>query len=184
MARERLIHSTTVLGVLKDGRAAMGGDGQVTTGNVIMKGTARKVRKLGGGSVLGGFAGGLADALTLFERFEDQLEAHARQLPRAAAELARAWRQDRYLRRLEAMIMVMDKDHLLVISGQGDVVEPEDGVAAIGSGGNYAVAAAKALLKHTDMSAEDIVKEAMAITANLCIYTNDHLTLETLGGDA
>ena len=161
-------------------QVAIGGDGQVTLGNIVVKGTARKVRKLYGGKVLAGFAGATADAFTLFERFEAKLEKHNGQLTRAAIELTKDWRTDRVLRRLEAMLAVADESASLIITGNGDVLEPEQGIVSIGSGGAYAHSAAKALLNNTDLSAEDVVRKSLAIAGELCIYTNMHHTIETL----
>ncbi|MGE0750662.1 MAG: ATP-dependent protease subunit HslV [Variibacter sp.] len=173
-------HGTTILTVRKGGVVAIGGDGQVSIGQTIVKANARKVRRLGKGSeVIGGFAGATADAFTLFERLESKLEQYPGQLMRAAVELAKDWRTDRYLRRLEAMMIVADANVSLVLTGTGDVLEPEAGVMGIGSGGNYALAAARALAD-TDLSAEDIVKKAMAIAADICVYTNRNVTIETL----
>ena len=172
-------HGTTILGVRRNGVVAIGGDGQVTLGSTVMKGNARKVRPLGQGKVLGGFAGGTADAFTLFERFEGKLDKFGN-LTRAAIELAKDWRSDRYLRRLEALLLVGDPQKLFVISGNGDVIEPEHDLVAIGSGGAYAQAAAQALLTHTEMAAADIVKRALEIAGELCIYTNQNHTIETL----
>ncbi|NLG69647.1 MAG: ATP-dependent protease subunit HslV, partial [Firmicutes bacterium] len=166
-------HGTTVVGVVRDGQAAMGADGQVTVGQQVMKHSARKVRRLYQGRVLVGFAGAVADALTLLERFEEKLEAHGGQIARAAAELARDWRTDRVLRRLDALLLVADPAHLLVLSGNGEIVEPDDGVAAIGSGGPVALAAARALLRHTALTPAQVVEEALRITATIDIYTND-----------
>lgn len=174
-------HGTTVVAVVRDGRAAMGSDGQVTLGDhTIIKESARKVRRLLQGRVLAGFAGSAADGLTLLERFEEKLEAHSGSLPRAAAELARDWRTDRVLRRLEALLVAADTTHLLVLSGSGEVVEPDDGVAAIGSGGPVALAAARALLRHTQLPPARIVQEALAIAASIDVYTNDRITIEEL----
>lgn len=173
-------HGTTILCVRRGESVAMGGDGQVTLGNIVIKASARKVRRLYQERILAGFAGGTADAFTLFERFEAKLEKHQGHLVRSAVELAKDWRTDRMLRRLEAMLIVADKGSTLVITGAGDVLEPEYGIAAIGSGGAYAQSAARALLEHTGMSAEDIVRESLGIAADLCIYTNRSLTLETL----
>ncbi len=156
------------------------GDGQVSLGNTVMKATARKVRRLGDGTVITGFAGATADAFTLFERLEAKLEQYPGQLLRASVEMAKDWRTDRYLRRLEAMMAVADKDVSLVLSGTGDVVEPDDGLIGIGSGGNYALAAARALIDHDDLSAEDIARKAMGIAADICIYTNHNIVVETL----
>ncbi len=171
-------HATTILGVKRNGEVALAGDGQVTYGDVVMKHGARKIRVLADGRVVAGFAGAVADALTLFEKFELQLRASDENLVRAAVELAKEWRTDRYLRRLEAQLIIADNQHLLVISGEGDVLEPDDGVVAIGSGGAYATAAARALIRNTEMCSSDIVKAAMNITAELCIYTNDQILIE------
>jgi ATP-dependent HslUV protease subunit HslV len=172
-------HSTTILAVRKNGAVAMGGDGQVTLGNTVMKGNARKVRRLYNDKVLAGFAGGTADAFTLFERFEGKLEKFGN-ITRAAIDLAKDWRSDRYLRRLEALLLVGDKDKLFVISGNGDVIEPEYDVAAIGSGGSFALSAARALTENTDLQAKVIVEKAMGIAADICIYTNRNLILDEL----
>jgi len=173
-------HGTTILSVRKDGRVVVAGDGQVTFGNTVMKSNARKVRPLGDGSVIAGFAGATADAFTLFERLEAKLEQHPGQLTRACVELAKDWRTDRYLRRLEAMMAVADKDVSLVLSGNGDVLEPEDGLIGIGSGGPYALAAARALFDRDDADAETIARKAMKIAADICIYTNENVVLESL----
>ena len=173
------LYGTTIVSIRKGGRVAIAGDGQVTLGNTVMKSNARKVRRLGKGDVIGGFAGATADAFTLFERLEGKLEQYPGQLQRAAVELAKDWRTDRYLRRLEAMMIVADAQISLVLTGTGDVLEPEAGVAAIGSGGAYALAAARALLD-TDLSAEIIARKAMQVAAEICIYTNDRVTLEAL----
>lgn len=175
-------HGTTILSVRKNGRVFVAGDGQVSVGPTVMKATARKVRTLAKGEVIGGFAGATADAFTLFERLETKLEQYPRQLTRACVELAKDWRTDRYLRRLEAMMIVADRTTTLVLTGTGDVLEPENGVAAIGSGGNYALAAARALVD-TDLDAEAIVRRAMKIAADICVYTNENLTLESLASD-
>src|SRR5580700_9139747 len=172
-------HGTTIVTVRKGGIVAIGGDGQVTIGQTIVKANAKKVRRIGKGDVIGGFAGATADAFTLFERLESKLEQYPAQLTRAAVELAKDWRTDRYLRRLEAMMIVADRQVSLVLTGTGDVLEPENGVVGIGSGGNYALAAARALLD-TDMEAEAIVRKAMAIAADICVYTNRNVTVETL----
>lgn len=174
------IRSTTVLGVRRDGVVALAGDGQVTAGDVVLKHGARKIRSLADGAVIAGFAGAVADALTLFAKFESQLRATDGNLRRAAVELAKEWRTDRYLRRLEAQLIVGDGESLLVLSGEGDVIEPDDGIAAIGSGAPYATAAAKALVAHTDLSAREIVEAAMGIAADLCIFTNDRFSVETV----
>jgi ATP-dependent HslUV protease subunit HslV len=173
-------HGTTILSVRRDGGVALGGDGQVTLGQVVMKATARKVRRLYHDRVLAGFAGATADAFTLFERFEAKLEKHQGHLTRSAVELAKDWRSDRVLRRLEAMLAVSDRTASLVITGTGDVLEPEHGIVAIGSGGAYAQAAARALLAHTSLSATDIVREALTIAGEICIYTNQQIVVETL----
>jgi ATP-dependent HslUV protease, peptidase subunit HslV len=173
-------HGTTILSVRKDGQVVVGGDGQVSLQNTILKPSARKVRKLADGKILAGFAGSTADALTLIERLETKLERHPGQLTRAAVELAKDWRTDRYLRRLEAMMAVADAEVSLLITGTGDVLEPDDGLIGIGSGGPYALAAARALVDLEGMTAEAIVRKAMAIAAGICVYTNTHLTLETI----
>jgi ATP-dependent HslUV protease subunit HslV len=173
-------HGTTILSVRRGNKVALGGDGQVTLGNIVMKGSARKVRKLYQGKVLAGFAGGTADAFTLLERFEAKLEKHQGNLMRASVELAKDWRTDRILRRLEAMLAIADRTASLIITGNGDVLEPENGVGAIGSGGAYAQSAAKALHENTEMSPEEIVKKALTIAGELCIYTNLSHTIETL----
>ncbi len=174
------IHATTVIGILKDGKAAMGSDGQVTFNNTVLKHTTRKIRKLYNDSILVGFAGATADAFTLVQRFEEKLETHRGNLYRASIELAKDWRTDRYLRRLEAMLAVMDKSSALLLSGNGDVIEPDDNIVAIGSGGSYALAAARALMKHTDLEAKDIVRESLELASEICIYTNSSITLEEL----
>lgn len=173
-------HGTTIVAARRGNLVALGGDGQVTLGNIVVKGTARKVRRLYREQILAGFAGGTADAFTLFERFESQLEKHQGHLLRAAVELAKDWRTDRMLRRLEAMLLVADRNNTLVITGNGDVLEPEHGIAAIGSGGAYAQAAARALLSHTELAPRDIVKEALTIAGELCIYTNLNHVIESL----
>jgi ATP-dependent HslUV protease, peptidase subunit HslV len=170
--------STTILAVRRGGQAALGGDGQVTLGDVVMKGDAHKVRRLHGGKVLVGFAGSAADAFALMERFEAKLKDFQGSVPRAATELAKDWRTDRALRRLEAMMLALDREHLLLVSGTGDVIQPTDGVAAIGSGGPYALAAAKALVAHTDLPAPAIVRTALEIAGDLCIYTNRNIEVE------
>lgn len=174
-------HGTTILSVRRGNIVALGGDGQVTLGNIVVKSSARKVRRLHRDQVLAGFAGATADAFTLFERFEAKLEKHQGHLVRAAIELTKDWRTDRVLRRLEAMLSVADKDASLIITGNGDVLEPEHGIVAIGSGGAYAQSAARALLLHTDMSPPDIVKQSLSIAGDLCIYTNQSHIIETLG---
>ena len=174
-------HATTILAVKKDGQVAMAGDGQVTLGqSMVMKHTAHKVRRLHEGRVLAGFAGATADAFTLFELFEAKLKEMRGNLLRAAVEMTKEWRKDKYLRKLEAMLLLADAEHLLLVSGTGDVIEPDDDVAAIGSGGPYALAAARALLRHSSLDAAGVAREAMAIAAEICVYTNDRLTLETL----
>ena len=173
-------HGTTILSVRRGSVVALGGDGQVTLGNVVIKGSARKVRRLYQDRVLAGFAGGTADAFTLFERFEAKLEKHQGQLMRAAVELAKDWRTDRMLRRLEAMLAVADREHSLILTGTGDVLEPEAGIAAIGSGGSFAQAAARALLENTALEPVDIVKKSLAIAGDICIYTNQQHVIEVL----
>jgi ATP-dependent HslUV protease subunit HslV len=174
------IEATTILCVKKGNDTVIGGDGQVSFGHTILKATANKLRKLANGKIIAGFAGSTADAFTLFERLEAKLEKHPGQLTRAAVELAKDWRSDKYLRKLEAMMIVANKESVLIISGVGDVIEPEDGVAAIGSGGNYAISAARALLDIKNMSAEDIVRKSMKIAAEICVYTNQNLKIEKL----
>jgi ATP-dependent HslUV protease subunit HslV len=176
-----LFHGTTILSVRRGAQVALGGDGQVTLGNVVIKATARKVRRIYNDRVLAGFAGATADAFTLFEHFEAKLDKHQGQLQRAAVELAKDWRSDRILRRLEAMLAVADATSSLVITGTGDVLEPEYGIVAIGSGGAYAQAAARALLEHTELPAADIVKQALTIAGDICIYTNQNHVIEVLG---
>ena len=173
-------HGTTIVSVRRGAQVALGGDGQVTLGAIIIKASARKVRRLYHEKILAGFAGGTADAFTLFERFEARLEKHQGHLMRAAVELAKDWRTDRILRRLEAMLAVADRDHSLIITGNGDVLEPEQGIVAIGSGGAYAQAACKALLDNTELTAAEIVKKALTIAGEICIYTNQSHTIETL----
>lgn len=171
---------TTILSVRRDGQVVIGGDGQVSLGNTIMKGNARKVRRLYKNQVIAGFAGGTADAFTLFERFEAKLEAHNGQLVRAAVELAKDWRTDRSLRRLEALLAVADKDASLIITGNGDVIQPEDDLIAIGSGGTFAQSAARALLENTDLDARSIVEKGLRIASDICVFTNQNHTIETL----
>jgi len=175
-------HGTTIVTVRKGGKVVIAGDGQVSTGQTVIKHNAKKVRPVGKGNVIAGFAGATADAFTLFERLEAKLEQYPGQLTRACVELAKDWRTDRYLRRLEAMMLVADRTTSLVLTGTGDVLEPEGGIAGIGSGGNYALAAARALAD-TDLSAEEIARKAMAIAAEICVYTNDRVTLESLDAD-
>lgn len=176
-----MFHATTIVAVKKGNYVAIAGDGQVTFGqNTIMKHTARKVRRLHQGRVVAGFAGSVADAFTLFEKFEGKLEEYHGNLMRAAVELAKDWRTDKYLRTLEAMLIVANSDHLLVLSGNGEVIEPDEGVTAIGSGGPYALAAARALLKHTDLSPRDVVYEALELAADICVYTNKNIVVEEI----
>jgi len=175
-----LFRGTTICAVRRGSSVALGGDGQVTLGDTVMKGNARKVRRLYQDRILAGFAGGTADAFTLFERFEGKLEKHGGQLTRAAVELAKDWRTDRMLRRLEALLAVADRDTSLIISGNGDVIEPEGGLVAIGSGGPYAQAAARAMLENSELDAHEIVEKALNIAADICIYTNRNLTIESL----
>ena len=174
------IHSTTVIAVVRDGRIAMASDGQITVGNAVMKQSAQKVRKAAKDRAVYGFAGGASDALALSERLEAKLEAHPGNVRRAAVELGRDWRTDRMLRRLEAMLLVGDAESVLVVSGSGDVIEPDDGIAAIGSGGGYALSAARALSRHSDLSTEEIAATALRIAAEICIYTNDSISVVTL----
>ncbi len=177
---DAVFHGTTILSVRRGNRVALGGDGQVTLGNIVVKATARKIRRLYQDRILAGFAGGTADAFTLFERFESKLEKHQGNLMRSAVELAKDWRTDRMLRRLEAMLSVADREHSLVITGNGDVLEPEHGLVAIGSGGAYAQSAARALLENTDLAPADIVKKSLEIAGDLCIYTNQQHLIEVL----
>jgi ATP-dependent HslUV protease subunit HslV len=179
MAQESMtrIRSTTILCVRRDGHVALGGDGQVTLGDTVMKANANKVRAIKGGKILAGFAGASADAFTLFEKFEEKLERYPGNLPRAAVELAKDWRSDRVLRRLEALLVVADKEHGYVISGSGELIEPDDGILAIGSGGPYALASARALLGATGLSAKEVVQRSLEIAADICIYTNTHITV-------
>lgn len=176
----RRVRSTTIIGVRHKGKSALGGDGQVTFGDSILKLKAKKIRKIYDNSVLAGFAGATADAFTLFEKFEKRLEQYGGNLSRSAVELAKEWRTDRYLRRLEAQLVVMNEDNIFLISGTGDVIEPDDNIIAIGSGGSYAMAAASALIKHADLEAKKIVEESLKISARICIYTNSNLTIEEL----
>ena len=174
-------HGTTILAVKRDGHVTMAGDGQVTLGQtMVMKHTARKIRLVGDGKVLAGFAGATADAFTLFELFEAKLKEFHGNLVRAAVEMTKQWRKDKYLQKLEAMLLLADREHILLLSGTGDVIEPDDDVAAIGSGGPYALSAARALLRHSDLDAEQIVRNAMTIASEICVYTNDHFTVQTL----
>src|SRR4051812_28797560 len=171
------VRSTTILAVRKDGKVALGGDGQVTVGQTVMKSNAQKVRSLHGGKLIAGFAGAAADAFTLFEKFEEKLERYPGNLQRAAVELAKDWRSDRVLRRLEALLAVADRDHGFVISGTGDIIEPDDGILAIGSGGSYALAAARALVKSTDLEPKEIVRRSLEIAGEICVYTNTNITV-------
>lgn len=177
-------HATTIIAVKRGGQTAIAGDGQVTVNNTIVKHTATKIRRMYQGRVIAGFAGSVADAITLFEKFEAKLEEHRGKLRRAALALAKDWRTDRILRRLEAMMIVADAEELLLISGNGDVIEPDEGAVAIGSGGPFALAAAKALVKHVDLSAEETVREALRIAASICPYTNENITVETVEATA
>ena len=173
-------HGTTVIGVRKEDKVALGSDGQITLGNVIMKETARKVRTLAEGRVLAGFAGTVSDALTLFDKFEGKLSEFNNNLTRAAVELGKEWRTDKYLRNLEALLAVCDSETSLIVAGSGEVVEPDDGILAIGSGGSFALAAARAMMHHSNLDAETVVRESLSIAAGICIYTNNHITVETL----
>jgi ATP-dependent HslUV protease subunit HslV len=175
-----MFKATTILGLRHKGQTAIGGDGQVTFDDTIVKATARKIRTLNDGKIIAGFAGSSADAFTLFERFEAKLEDYPENLPRAAVELAKDWRKDKYLRQLEALLAVMDKEHAMVISGSGDVLELEDGIVSIGSGGPYALAACRALVAESKLSAEQIVKKSLEIAADICIYSNRHISIEIL----
>ncbi len=178
--QDKKIHATTIIGLRHNGHVAIGGDGQVTIGNTVMKQKTNKIRRLYNDSVLVGFAGSAADAFSLLERFEEKLEQYQGQLTRAAVELAKLWRTDKYLRQLEALLAVLDKDHALIISGTGDVIEPDDGIVAVGSGGSYALAAARILTKHTKMNAKEIVQESLDAASDICIYTNKNFTIEEL----
>ncbi len=180
MRDEQRLHGTTILAVRRDGRAALAGDGQVTLGATVVKHGARKIRRLHGGEVLAGFAGSTGDSLALFTRFEAKLEEHRGQLERAAVELAREWRTDRVLRRLEALLVVVDRQSSFLLSGSGDVIAPDDGLLAVGSGGPYALAAARALLRHSPLPAHEVAQEALKIAASICIYTNESITVESL----
>lgn len=182
MKEQEILRGTTILCVRRDGKVAIGGDGQVTMGNTVLKHNARKLRKMYSEKVLTGFSGATADALTLFEKFEGKLESYRGNITRAAVELAKDWRTDKILRRLEALLIIADIEHTFIISGTGDVIEPEEGVAAIGSGGPYAQAAARALYENTSLSAREIVEKSMKITAGICIYTNENVTIEELNG--
>ena len=175
-----MFHGTTILCVRKDGKVVLAGDGQVTLDKTVLKGSARKVRRLADGQVIAGFAGSTADAFTLFERFEGKLKEHQKNLARACVELGKDWRTDKYLQKLEALLLVADKEKTFILSGAGDVVEPDHGVAAVGSGGHYALTAARALLQHSALSAKEIAQAAMTIAADICIYTNANLSFEEL----
>jgi len=175
-----MFHATTILCVRKNGKVAIGGDGQVTLGNTVLKQNAKKIRRMYNDNVIAGFAGATADAFTLFEKFEGKLESYRGNITRAAVELAKDWRTDKMLRRLEALLVIADREHTFIISGTGDVIEPEDGIAAIGSGGAFAQAAARALYDNTELNAEEIIKKAMTIASDICIYTNDNITIEEL----
>jgi ATP-dependent HslUV protease, peptidase subunit HslV len=174
------IYATTILGIRHKGQVALAGDGQVTLGNTVMKHSAKKIRRLYNGKILGGFAGAAADAFTLFERFEEKLERYSGNLPKAAVELAKDWRSDRYLRRLEALLAVLDKEHTFIISGTGDIIEPDDNIAAIGSGGSFALASARSLVKYSDLTAGEIAQEALTVASGICIYTNTNISVEVL----
>lgn len=174
------MRSTTIIGVRSNDKVVIGCDGQVTTGETVMKHTARKIRKMHNDTILTGFAGSTADALTLFERFESKLDEFRGNLPRSVVELAKDWRQDRVLRRLEALLAILDKEHSYIVSGSGDIIEPDDGVVAIGSGGPYALAACRALIKHSDLSPRTIIEESIRIAASICIYTNNEIFIEEL----
>src|SRR5512140_1465361 len=175
-----MFHGTTIISVRRDGKVVVAGDGQVTLDKTVMKANAKKTRRLGDGQVIAGFAGGTADAFTLFERFEAKLKEHQKNLARACVELGKDWRTDRFLRRLEALLIVADREKTFILSGSGDVIEPDHGIAAVGSGGHYALAAARALMTHTHLSARDVATHAMAIAADICVYTNSHVTFEEL----
>jgi ATP-dependent HslUV protease subunit HslV len=175
-----MFHATTILCVRRDGKVAIGGDGQVTMGNTVFKQNAKKIRTIYSEKVVAGFAGATADAFTLFEKFEEKLESYRGNITRAAVELAKDWRTDKILRRLEALLIIADREHTFIISGTGDVIEPEEGIAAIGSGGAYAQAAAKALFENTQLNAREIVEKSMKIAGNICIYTNENISIEEL----
>lgn len=180
MHEQNKIYATTILGIRHKGQVALAGDGQVTLGNTVMKHSAVKIRRLYNQNILAGFAGAAADAFTLFERFEEKLERYSGNLPRAAVELAKDWRSDKYLRRLEALLAVLDKDHIFIISGTGDIIEPDDDIAAIGSGGPYALAAARSLVKYSKLDAKEIAEEALKVAADICIYTNTNIKVDVL----
>lgn len=178
--KENTIYATTICGIRHNGGVALAGDGQVTLGNTVMKHSAKKIRRLYNDKIIAGFAGAAADAFTLFERFEEKLERYSGNLPKSAVELAKDWRSDRYLRRLEALLVVMNIDNTFVISGTGDIIEPDDGIASIGSGGPYALAAARAMVKYSKLSAKEIAHEALLVASNICIYTNNNIAVEVL----
>lgn len=178
--KTNVFYGTTILGIRHKGVVAMGGDGQVTLGNAVMKHNSQKVRKMHNDTIIAGFAGAAADAFTLFERFEQKLERYSGNLAKVVVELAKDWRTDRYLRRLEALLAIMDKNSTFLVSGTGDVIEPDDGIIAIGSGGNYALAAARSLVKYSNLKADKMVEEALKIASGICIYTNDNIHIETL----
>jgi ATP-dependent HslUV protease subunit HslV len=178
--KSNIFHSTTIVGVRNKNQVAMGGDGQVTLGQAVMKHNSIKIRKLYNDKILTGFAGAAADAFTLFERFEEKLERFSGNLPKVVVELAKDWRTDKFLRRLEALLAIMDNKYTFLVSGTGDVIEPDDGIIAIGSGGNYALAAARGLVKYSSLSAEEIVRESLRISSEICIYTNDNIRIEKL----
>ena len=180
MHDQNKIYATTILGIRHKGKAALAGDGQVTLGNTVMKHSALKIRRLYNDTILAGFAGAAADAFTLFERFEEKLERYSGNLARSAVELAKDWRSDKYLRRLEALLVVLDKKNTFIISGTGDIIEPDDDIAAVGSGGSYALAAARSLVKYSDLDAEQIAREALEIAAAICIYTNTNINVDVL----
>ena len=182
MSQKERFRSTTIVAVRRDGKGAIAGDGQVSLGQTVLKGSAKKVRRIAEDKVVVGFAGATADAFTLLERFESKLQEYRGSLSRAAVELAKDWRTDRYLRKLEAMLVVMNDDDLFLISGTGDVVEPDEGVIAIGSGGNYALAAARAMMRHTELSAREIATRSLEIASEICVYTNGEIIVETIGG--
>jgi ATP-dependent HslUV protease, peptidase subunit HslV len=178
--KSNTFYATTICGIRHKGQVALAGDGQVTLGQTVMKHSARKIRRLYNNKIIAGFAGAAADAFTLFERFEEKLERFSGNLPKSAVDLAKDWRSDRYLRRLEALLVVMDKNNSFIISGTGDIIEPDDGIAAIGSGGPYALAAARAMIKYSKLSAEEIAKEALSVASDICIYTNSNIAVEVL----
>jgi len=180
MSRQSVIRGTTIIGIRRGGQVAMGGDGQVSIGETVMKEKARKVRRIYGDRILAGFAGSSADALTLFEKFESKIEQYKGNLTRAAVELAKEWRTDKILRRLEALLAVMDREHSLIVTGSGEVIEPDDGIVALGSGGGYALAAARALVKHSDLDARQTVEECLNIASRICVYSNNEITVEVL----